>query len=104
MRSTILTAGQRGAYAKQLAANTADTVQFPEQTSVTVWTDGTAAVYVTCDGSVPTVAGAGTWEMPAGAAGSRTFPGVIAGSETGTLVGLISAGTPRYSVSQAQSA
>jgi len=98
MATTTLTAGQFGAYAKQLAANTVDTVQFPRQCSIEVWTDGTEAVYFTVDGSMPTVAGPACWEIPAGAAETRVLTGVLAGDSAGTPVKLISAGTPKYSV------
>jgi hypothetical protein len=56
--------------------------------------DGTAEVYVTVDGSVPTVGGDGAWVLPA-AIGSLELKTYTAGA---TVVKLISSGTPKVSV------
>jgi hypothetical protein len=56
--------------------------------------DGAAAVYVTVDGTAPTVGGDGAWVLPAAICDLElevTGPG-------NTVVKLISSGTPRVSV------
>lgn len=96
MAAYTLVAGERGAYAKSLAAGVVDTVTFAQDVSVLeVWGDGTAAVYFTVDGSVPVVGGGGTFELPAGGASVRT---VGASGASAPVVKLISGGTPKYSV------
>lgn len=98
MASYTVAADLHGAYAKTLVANTVDTVTFTDDIDrVEVTSNGAAAVYVTVDGSTPTVAGAGTFELPAGAASVRVIAVPTAG---GTVVKLISAGTPVYSVAE----
>lgn len=98
MASYTVAADLHGAYAKTLVANTVDTVTFTDDIDrVEVTSNGAAAVYVTVDGSTPTVAGAGTFELPAGAASVREIAVPTAG---GTVVKLISAGTPVYSVAE----
>lgn len=102
--------GHIGAHAKTLVAATVDTVTFalgstgtpgwarmPKQ--VEILTDGTADIYVTVDGSTPTVAGTATYRVPA-------LPGATVidlndSQTTAVEVKLISAGTPTYSVSRA---
>jgi endonuclease YncB( thermonuclease family) len=98
--SYTVAAGLVGAHAKTLVANTVDTVTFTatDVDEVEVLTDGTAAVYFTVDGSTPTVAGAGMWGIPAAPA-ART---VQVGTSGVTVVKVISAGTPLYSVSRAR--
>lgn len=99
MATYALTAGQHGAYAKTLVASTVDTVTFVDDLShVEVYGDGTSAIYVTVDGTTPTVGGASTWELPTGAAATRTITTTDRSGATIT-VKLISAGTPSYSVS-----
>jgi hypothetical protein len=96
--SYTVAADLHGAYAKTLVANTVDTVTFTDDIDrVEVTSNGAAAVYVTVDGTTPTVAGAGTFELPAGAASVREIAVPTAG---GTVVKLISAGTPVYSVAE----
>ena len=56
--------------------------------------DGAAAIYVSNDGTAPTVAGAGYHVLPA-AIGSVELPDLTSGN---TVVKLISAGTPQVSV------
>jgi len=91
-----LTAGQRGAYAKTLVAATVDTVALVgSASSVEVYSNGTAAIYFTIDGSAPTVGGGHCFEIPAGGPAVRTVRGPTA------TVKLISAATPTYSVSEA---
>ncbi len=111
MASYTVPSGHIGAHAKTLVVSTVDTVTFalgststpgwgklPKQ--VEILTDGAADIYVTVDGSAPTVAGTHCYRIPA-FAGST----VIGVSDTNSLdavvVKLISAGTPVYSVSRA---
>lgn len=56
--------------------------------------DGAAEVYVTVDGTTPTVGGDGSWVLPA-AVGSLELQPRTAGV---TVVKLISSGTPKVSV------
>lgn len=98
------TAGTVGIYKKTLGANTVDTVTLPDAVEeVSIISDGSAAIYVTVDGTTPTVEGADTWEIPAaGALVELTLPiGVDAhrfDAGVDPIVKLISAGTPVYSV------
>jgi hypothetical protein len=97
MASFTVAAGEIGVYAKQLAANTVDTVTISRQHDpIEVWSDGTAAVYFTVDGSAPVVGANATYEIPAGSPAVRD--GVLVPSAGSTVVKLISAGTPKYSV------
>lgn len=79
-----------------LAASTVDTVTFVDNPSnVEVLTDGTAAIYVTTDGTVPTVSGNNTYIIPA-------FPciRVVRHWNPASAVQLISSGTPKVSVTR----
>jgi hypothetical protein len=98
MASYSVTAGQVGAYEKTAVANTVDTITFADNVSrVEVISDGAASISVSVDGSTPTVLGAGGYYLPAVAC-VRVFP---AQPTNGTVVKLISSGTPKYSVSKA---
>jgi hypothetical protein len=93
-----LAAGDHGAYTHQLAPAVVDTVTFAAHLDrVEITSDGTAALYVTVDSTTPTIAGAGTWELPAGVRAVRAIDVAATGV---TVVKLISAGTPVYSVAQ----
>lgn len=111
MASHTVPNGHIGAHAKTLTAAAVDTVTFqlgnPDTPGwakvpkrVEVLTDGVDDIYVTVDGSAPTVGGTHCWRVPA-------LPGasVIDVSDDDPLdavvVKLISAGTPEYSVSRA---
>lgn len=89
-----------GAYAKTLVANTADKVTFvDEPPSIQVWSDRSADIYVTIDGTDPVVGGEGTYELPAGESVLRIA--VPNRSPKAALeVRLTSPGTPKYSVSK----
>jgi hypothetical protein len=99
-----VTAAQIGAYAKTLAASTVDTVRLrvdddhPPSDRIEVFSNGSAEIYFTVDGSPPTVGGAGTYFLPA-AMSSRDveWPG---GGDDDAVVKLISSGTPTYSVAR----
>jgi hypothetical protein len=97
MATYTLGAGDRGAYAKALVAATVDTVDLDGTApAVEIVSSGSAAIYVTVDGTAPTVGGAKTWEIPAG---TGPIVRTIRGNGIG-LVKLISSGTPTYSVTQ----
>ena len=96
MAEYTVAAEMRGAYNKTLVAATADTVTFANDLrTVEVVSNGTADIFVTVDGSTPTVAGANTYILPAGAISVREMPSALGGV---TVVKLISSGTPTYSV------
>jgi hypothetical protein len=99
MAAYTVAAAKIGAYAKLAVASTVDSVTFAEDVQeVEIISDGAAALYVTVDGSTPTVAGANTWILPAGALTTRTLRAQVGNS--GTVVKLISSGAPTYSVSR----
>lgn len=104
--STTLTSGQRAAHGIALGAAAVDTVTFPRWVpEVEITSHSTSAIYFTVDGSTPTVGGAGTHVLPP-AVSTRTVktPRVDSPSTQArgvTVVKLISAGTPTYSVSEA---
>jgi hypothetical protein len=106
-----VTVAQVGAHAKTLVASTVDTVTFTlGSTSTPGWanvpkrveilTDGAADIYVTVDGSAPTVAGANCWRVPA-IQGSTVVSVSDSNPNDAVVVKLISSGTPSYSVSRA---
>lgn len=107
MASYAVAQAEIGVYQKTLAAATVDTVTITRdpvaergiRPGVRVWADGTAAVYFTVDGSAPTVAGNNTYELPAGSPVSMLVEGAAPGN---VVVKLISAATPKYSVSATQ--
>lgn len=81
-----------------LVANTVATVNLTTNagTIEVVNRDGVAEVYFTTDGSTPTIAGDDTYMLVA-AVGSVTVPDDTSGATS--VVKLISAGTPKVSVS-----
>lgn len=111
MAEYTVTTAQVGAHAKTLVAATVDTVTFtlgatgtpgwgnvPKR--VEILTDGVDDIYVTVDGSAPTVAGANCWRVPA-IQGSTVLSVADSNPTDAVVVKLISAGTPEYSVSRA---
>lgn len=104
--------GKVGAHAKVLSAGVVDTVTFAlgADQGVAGWanvprrieiiTDGLSDIYVTVDGSAPTVAGDGTYRVPA-LAGSTFIDVEDSNSQDPVVVKLISSGAPTYSVSRA---
>lgn len=80
-----------------LAASTVDSITFSvnPKTVEVLNRDGAAAIFFTVDGSTPTVGGDDCFAVPAAAGAALA---VDAPSTTGTVVKLISAGTPAYSV------
>lgn len=85
-----------------LVANTPATVTLDKDyKSIDVCNvDGAAAVYFTVDGSTPTVAGTGTWVLPAVICSMEMTPRDDGDPHSGpTVVKLISTGTPKVSVS-----
>lgn len=96
MAAYTVPAGHVGVHEKQLVADTVDTVTFTgvDLPEVEVLTDGSADVYVAFGSVTPTVAGTDCWRVPAGSVSA-----VIAPRTSGdTIVKLISAGAPTYSV------
>lgn len=103
-----LSSGDHGVNEKTLVANTPDTVLFVQDCdSVEVISDGTAELYVgvgplgtigTALGT-PVAASNTTFRLPAGAPSVRVIS--VLNSSGGTVVRLISTGTPKYSVTEA---
>jgi len=90
-------AGQIGSYGLTLTASTVTEVDFVDDVdAVEIITDGAAAVYATVDGSAPTVGGGNCYYLPA-VAGSKEIHPPTSG---GTVVKLISAGTPTVGVAK----
>lgn len=101
MATQNLTAGQVSATGT-LSASTVDTINFSIfAPAVEIVSDGAALMYVTVDGTTPTVGGNNTYVLPASAS-TRTFRLGIGGRNP--AIKLISAGTPTYWVSVAQKA
>jgi hypothetical protein len=111
MASHVVPSGHIGAHAKTLVAATADTVTYELGTvgalgwnrmpqAIEILTDGVADIYVTTDGTAPTVGGSHCWRVPAVAGASRIDLGDQQAVNTPVVVKLISAGTPTYSVSR----
>ena len=87
---------ERGALAKQLVANTIDTVIFVYAVGkLEVYSTGEAPIYFTVDGSIPTVAGSNTYELPSSQSARE-----VSVPSASDVVKLISSGTPKYSVSR----
>jgi hypothetical protein len=105
MSNFAVAANEIGAHEKTLVAAAVDTVTFATfRSQVEVVTDGAASLYFTVDGSTPVAGAANTHYLPATASSKivkcpaqHPSPGVKA---SGTIVKLISAGTPKYSVSR----
>lgn len=104
-------AGHVGAHAKTLVAAAVDTVTFELGSTgtpgwagvpktVEVLSDGAADMYVTTNGSVPTVGGSHCYRVPA-LAGATVIDVRDSDATDEVVVKLISAGTPTYSVSRA---
>lgn len=94
MASYTVAVGERGVH-KTLVASTVDTVTFARDCDrvEVVNRDGAAELYFTTDGTAPTVGGNNTFVLPA-ALGSY----VVTAQGGLSVVQLISAGTPAYSV------
>jgi hypothetical protein len=89
--------GQIGAYGLTLTASTVTEVDFVDDVDVVeIITDGAAAVYATVDGSAPTVGGGNCYYLPAVAGSKEVHPP----SYGGTVVKLISSGTPTVGVAK----
>jgi len=91
-----------GAYKKKAAAATVDEVTFTDTLrAVEVTSDGTSEIYFTVDGSTPTVGGSNCHEIPAtGGTVVRTVTVPSTSPRKVTVVKLISAATPTYSVAR----
>jgi hypothetical protein len=91
--------GKNGAPGKTLVANTVDEVVFAEdQSAVEVFSDGSAELYWTVDAPAPAVGDFAAHYMPAIPC-VRVEPSPEPGE---TVVRLVSAGTPKYSVARAR--
>jgi hypothetical protein len=92
--SYTVASGLIACHDKVLTASTVDTVDFAEDTEyVEIVSSGDAKIYVSADGSTPTVSGGNTYVVPAVAC-ARTFRHW----KPDGVVKLISSGTPTYSV------
>lgn len=98
MAAYAVAAGERGVHAKALVAATVDTVTFAADCdAVEVMNEtGTSPISFTTDGTAPTVGGNNTYYLPATICSVEVQPDV-AGV---TVIKLISAGTPSYSVTR----
>jgi hypothetical protein len=96
MASFTIGTGDTAKHDVTLSAATVDTVTFTDDLSLVriINQDGAAKIYVTVDGSAPTVGGAKTYMLPA-AISVLEIP--LADADD-LAVKLISAGTPTYSV------
>jgi hypothetical protein len=83
-----------------LAATTVDTITLTAQYNrVEVLNrSATGDIFVTLDGSTPTVGGNDTFVVPATGVGNFVNPASTSQPPTSTVVKLISSGTPSYSV------
>lgn len=96
MASYVIAEDKLAVHDVTLVASTADTVTFFDNVDqVEVVSDGAAKIYVTTDGSTPTVSGDATRVIPATIC-SRTIR-----MSSGKVVKLISSGAPTYSVERA---
>ena len=96
MTAFMVEASEWGAYAKTLRENTVDTVTFAQAPGkVEIINTGSEGIYLTIDGTTPTIAGAGTIIVPANSVR------VIDVDTSQKVVKLISSGTPEYSVAVA---
>lgn len=97
MASIAMGATDLGSYGNIMVASTVDTVTIARDAeTVRITIDAAAAaIFFTTDGSTPTVNGANCYRVPAsvGASVEATVTGV-----SPTVIKLISAGTPTYSV------
>lgn len=98
MASLTVAAGERGVHATLVAA-TVDTVTFDRDCDrvEVLNATGTADIYFTTEGSTPAVAGKNCYRLPSAIGALRVEPD----ANGNTVVKLISAGTPSYSVTQA---
>jgi hypothetical protein len=98
MAAYTVPAGDVGVHEKQLAATTVDTVTFTgaDLSEVEILSDGSAAIYVSFGAATPTVGGTGCWQVPAASSSAVLHPH----TSGDTIVKLISAGTPVYSVAR----
>lgn len=96
MATYTVAASEVGAHKKLTTANTVDTINFGRKClNIEVISDGSADLYFTVDGSVPTVDGNGGHRLPSGiptAYDQAVYP-LIA-----TTVKVISSGAVTYSV------
>ena len=99
MADHSISATEIGAHEVTLVANVVETFTFrADVDAVEILShDGAAPIYVTLDGTAPTVRGATTFVVPA-AMGSSVLAPRTAGP---TIVRLISSGTPTVSVTRA---
>lgn len=111
MADYVLPNGAIGAHNKTLAAGVVDTVTFalgsPDSpgwaqvpSKVEILTNGVADIYVTADGTAPTVEGSHCYRIPA-AASATVLDVRDQDPENAVVIKLISAGAPTYSVSRA---
>lgn len=96
MATHTIATGEIGLHEVTLSANTTDTVNIADDWKVAeIISDGADDLYVTGDGSTPTVGGANTRRLPGGAV---TVANIRLSPSNGAVVKLKSAGTPTFSV------
>lgn len=105
--------GHVGVHEKTLVASTVDTVTFSVDVAgatpgwgrppkkVEILSDGADDIYVTTDGSAPTVRGTSCYRVPA-LSGSTVIGVQDSNARDAVVIKLISEGTPTYSVSRAE--
>lgn len=98
MTSYEVPSGDVGVHLKKLTPNQVDQVTFigRDLTEVEIMTDGAADIFVRFGGQDPIIGAGSCWRVPAGM-GSSVIP---VSTSKDTVVRLISAGTPVYSVSR----
>ncbi len=111
MADYTVPSGHVGAHAKTAVASAVDTVTFQTGSAlqagwgrmpkaVEILTDGADDLYVTVNGSTPTVGGTNCYRVPA-VPGATVINVQDADPSDAVVVKLISAGAPVYSVSRA---
>lgn len=105
MADYAVASGERGVHDKTLVAATVDTVTFAYDLDVVrIVKNAGPAVYVTVDGTTPTVSGNNTDFVPADVVAilelgvPRSVGDDVHTGAVSTVIKLISAGTPTYSV------
>lgn len=100
MASYTIATGAIALHDKTLVGGFVDTVTLVDVfRGLEIYSDGAAAIYFTMDTTTPTVSGTNTIKIPGGGPSSTVIdtPDI-----PGTVIKLISAGTPTYDLTKAQ--